>query len=115
VVLDGTPNPKLADLEKAFLAQGGDVYIGAAAWEHLDSLAGPTMAQFLERYVRGPIDKLIKEAPTILPEFIATMSNESIDISIGGDTLKIPRAAESGGDDGRDAAPEDAQENIPGL
>lgn len=115
VVLDGTPNPKLAELERAFLAQDGQVHIGAAAWEHLDNLAGPTMAQFLERYVRAPIDRLIDEAPTALPEFNAVMSDQSIDLTIGDDTLRIPREPDEDGDADRDSAPEDAQENIPGL
>ena len=115
VVLDGTPNPKLAELEKAFLAQGGDVYIGAAAWEHLDDLAGPTMAQFLERYVREPIDQLIAEVPTALPDFRATMSDQSIDLTVGDDTLRIPRSTGDPGGDDRDATPEDAEESIPGL
>ncbi len=51
VVLDATANPKLAQLESAFLAQRGKVYKGEAAWRHLDEAAGQTMALFLEKYV----------------------------------------------------------------
>ncbi len=54
VVLDSTPNPKLSELERAFLGQGGDIYKGAAAWRHLDELAGPTMSLFLREVCSGP-------------------------------------------------------------
>lgn len=114
VVLDSTPNPKLCELEKAFTDQGGEVYIGAAAWEHLDSLAGPTMSLFLENYVRGPIESLIREAPQTLPQLIATTSDDRIDIAIGGETLRIFRR-EAGVDDSHDdEVPDDIGDNIPG-
>lgn len=114
VVLDGTPNPKLAELEKAFLEQDGDVYKGADAWEHLDNLAGPTMSLFLENYVRGPIDKLISEAPQKLPQFVATMSDDNISISIGDETLRIVRHDMVIDENHHDEAPDDIGDNIPG-
>ena len=49
IVLDATPNPKLQQLEQTFLVHGGETYTGADAWAHLDSVAGPTMALFLEK------------------------------------------------------------------
>jgi hypothetical protein len=52
VVFDSTPNPKLAELEDAFKAARGTTHAGAAAWSHLEGLAGPSMATFLERYLR---------------------------------------------------------------
>ena len=48
VCLDSTPNPKLDSLIRAFLAHQGEVFIGDAAWQHLDSVAGKTMTSFLE-------------------------------------------------------------------
>jgi len=114
VVLDSTPNPKLSELERAFLDQKGEVYKGAAAWEHLDSLAGPTMSLFLENYVRGPIDRLIKETPQTLPKLVATMSDHSILISIGDETLKIVRRECEIEEDQHDEAPNDIEDNIPG-
>ena len=44
VVLDPTPNEKLEALKKAFQREGGEVYIGKAAWDHLEQQAGSTMA-----------------------------------------------------------------------
>ena len=62
VVLDSTPNAKLEELSRAFLKEDGECYVGAAAWEHLDRLAGQTMASFLDRYVRFPTENLLTQA-----------------------------------------------------
>lgn len=58
VVLDPTPSPRLADLIAKFAANGGQHYVGAEAWTHLDSKAGRTMAIFLERYIRPPLTEM---------------------------------------------------------
>ena len=39
IVLDPTPNPKLDELVKAFLGSDGEVYVGNAAWNHLQEAA----------------------------------------------------------------------------
>jgi len=114
VVLDSTPNPKLLELEKAFTDQDGEVYKGATAWEHLDSLAGPTMSLFLENYVRGPIERLICEAPKALPKFAATMSDDRIEITVGSEKLRIFRREAEVEDSHHDEAPDDIGDNIPG-
>lgn len=114
VVLDSTPNPKLAELEKAFIAQDGEVFKGVAAWEHLDCLAGETMSRFLESYVRGPIDRLIREMPQRLPKLIASMSGSNIDITIGHETMRIARREAEVEDDVHDEPPEDVGDDIPG-
>jgi hypothetical protein len=116
VVLDGTPNPKLVELERVFRAHGGEVYIGPNAWRHLDELAGPTMARFLESYVRSPIDRLLTEAPDPLPELIARMQDGGIALVIAGETLWISRrqGQPEQPDDDRDETPEDAMESGPG-
>ncbi len=51
VCMDSTPNPKIDALKAAFEVQGGEVYIGDAAWDHLEGLAGAAMGKFLEKYV----------------------------------------------------------------
>src|SRR5215211_1087448 len=40
VVLDPTANLKLDELNQAFIAAGGESYVGQAAWDHLASVAG---------------------------------------------------------------------------
>lgn len=116
VVLDGTTNPKLAELEAAFLKHKGEVFIGRAAWSHLDQVAGPTMARFLETYVRAPIDRLIAEAPDSLPELVARMSGGSLTLTVNGETLNIARrpSSELGAPDAGDPLPDDASDVVPG-
>ncbi|MBD1871827.1 DNA cytosine methyltransferase [Cyanobacteria bacterium FACHB-471] len=114
VVLDSTPNPKLAELENAFLEQGGTVYKGADAWEHLDELAGPTMSLFLEKYVRGPIDSIIEEAPLKLPKLVAEMLDGVISISVGSETLNITRQEAEVEAGQPDELPDDVGDSIPG-
>ncbi len=114
VVIDATPNAKLVQLEAAFLAQGGEVYKGDAAWKHLDSLAGSTMALFLERYVRTPVQSLLAEAIDLLPDFHASMDATTITLSIGGDTLCIHRDVSRLPNEVPDDLPSDAGDQIPG-
>ncbi len=114
VVLDGTPNPKLSELECAFFCQDGEVYKGISAWEYLDNLAGPTMSLFLDNYVRAPIDRLIEEAPLILPKFVSTISNDSISITVGDETFRIVRRESVIREEQHDKPPDDLGDAIPG-
>jgi len=113
IVLDPTPSPKLEALTKVFLAEGGEVYTGAKAWEHLDGLAGPTMARFLETYVRAPIEALLAEASDALPELSLAMKDGTIVVSVGGERLVIQRQP-SGVEDEADEMPDDAADALPG-
>jgi hypothetical protein len=115
LVLDGTPNPKLDELEQAFLRQKGEAFKGMAAWEHLDDLAGPTMSLFLNKYVRCPMDKLIEEAPFELPQLVAELRDSHILITIGGETLRISRSpADVDESYVVDEVPDDIEDDIPG-
>ncbi len=114
VVLDGTPNPKLEELERVFLAHGGEVHKGEQAWKHLDELAGPTMARFIERYVRNPIDHLLKDSSERLPELIARMEVGRMTLSVAGEILEINRHDEEPSDDEGDQLPSDFDEGLPG-
>jgi hypothetical protein len=113
VVLDSTPNDKLTQLEKSFKAQDGEVYIGAAAWEHLEGLAGETMSKFLETYVRNPLKDLLNEVPKQLPKLTAEMEGKSIKISVGGESVTIHRTPkpETALDD--DEMPDDVTDQLP--
>ena len=91
VVLDPTPDQKLSELSQAFLKSGGEAYIGNDAWCHLHNEAGPTMARFLEKYVRAPITDLLSRTPESLPEISLKMSQDLITITINGDELRINR------------------------
>lgn len=94
VVLDPTKNDKLDSLSKAFLQLGGEVYIGDDAWQHLEEQAGPIMSQFIERYVRLPMQTIIEEAPkpTELPDFLARIQDSQIVLKVGNEELWIQRS-----------------------
>lgn len=111
VCMDSTPNPKLDALVRAFQAQSGEVFVGDAAWAHLEQAAGTTMSIFLEKYVRTPIQDLLTHAKAELPELTAKWSERSIDIGVAGETLKIARHPGPVEDDA-DAMPEDADGEI---
>lgn len=114
VCLDSTPNPKLSALVDAFAAQGGEVFIGEAAWEHLRSVAGPTMGLFLQRYVREPLQSLLAEAPEVPPSLVANWSHDKIDIRVGGAGFAIERR-ETTVDDSSEELPDDVADEAADL
>jgi len=93
LVFDGTPNEKLTSLRRAFEVNGGEAHIGTEAWEHLDAVAGPTMATFIERYVREPIQAILTEASDDgqLPEITLTLTKEALAVAVGGQTWEVRR------------------------
>ncbi len=116
IVLDGTPNAKLDELEHRFRAHRGEVYKGEDAWNHLDTLAGQTMSHFIETYVRQPIDHLLKDADESLPELVARMDAGQITISVAGEVLEIKRDDDELSDAGDgDELPPDFDEGLPGY
>jgi len=118
VVLDGTPNPKLAALQVAFEAEQGEVYIGTTAWRHLNDMAGPTMARFLDRYVHAPLQALLEEATPRLPDLHLKMQQQRIEIAVGAESFDIPRAAGEEslmGENESDTLPADVDEEVPGV
>ena len=94
VVLDATPNPKLDELCKAFKSEGGEIYIGELAWKHLNEMAGPTMASFLDRYVHGPIQALMGGASHLLQPLTIHTEAKNIEIAIGKESFSIVRDSE---------------------
>lgn len=113
VVLDSTPNEKLIQLEKAFKAQNGQVYIGETAWKHLEVVAGPTMAKFLDKYVRDPLKQLLKEVPSTLPKLTAEMLGKDIRISVGNESMTIQRTPRAELASEEDEMPDDATDQLP--
>lgn len=113
ICMDGTPNPKLDALARKFQEQDGEVYIGEAAWKHLDDMAGDTMSKFLDNYVRTPIQDLLAKATDRLPDLRARWADDAIDIEVGDDSLHIPRDTALTQDD-VEPMPDDADEEIPG-
>jgi hypothetical protein len=103
VVLDPTVNPKVTELIARFRASGGESYVGEAAWAHLAETAGPTMAEFIARYVRGPIQDVLTNAPDPLPSITLEMRADAVVFRIEGVEATIARrqdAALAGEQDG---------------
>lgn len=101
VVLDPTENNKLTELQAAFRHHGGEAYVGEDAWGHLEDEAGPTMASFIERYVRKPVSE-ISAFETVLAndsarrglallDLAATLNGSQLSIRLGGHTRTIDR------------------------
>jgi hypothetical protein len=77
LVLDPTPSSRLDDLTAAYGRYGGRAYIGDEAWKHLEDEAGPTMATFVERYIRKPIAALDEHAIDLLDLYVAAEQDRS--------------------------------------
>ncbi len=114
IVLDATPNPKLHELCKAFESTAGEVYVGEAAWKHLDEMAGSTMAMFLKRYIHDPIQALLEKTPRSLPDLTLRMGAGDISVGVGKESFRIVR--EIGGEAENDTAslPDDVDEETSG-
>lgn len=114
LVLDPTPNPKLDVLRKAFIHYGGSVYVGDEAWQHLDSEAGPTMATFIEKYVRAPISNLLSVVPDALPKMALDMTDARFSVEIGEDAFTIDRRTTEVSDEETEIPP-DVGDALSGL
>lgn len=114
VVLDPTPNPKLEELSDHFEAAGGHVYVGDAAWKHLEDEAGETMAVFLEKYVRGPLTELLGSADAALGELKVELTEAGVSFTVGGETRIIARGSELEVEVD-DEMPEDVDAALPGI
>ena len=77
LVLDPTPSSRLDDLQAAFERYGGRAYIGDEAWQHIEEEAGPTMATFVEKYIRTPIASLDEHAIELLDLCVAAEKDGS--------------------------------------
>lgn len=118
VVLDPTPNSKLGELKKKFLAEGGEVHIGNDAWTHLDSLAGKSMSRFLDLYVHTPIQALLAQVPENkeeLPDLLLKMAGGEFSLTIAGETLHVKRAPKEEEASDEDPLPDDVEDEFPGA
>ncbi|MEK7474320.1 MAG: restriction endonuclease [Candidatus Coatesbacteria bacterium] len=115
LVFDGTRNPKLTELTKAFLKCGGETHVGDHAWQHLEDEAGDVMARFLDIYVRGPIQALLKEVPgDVLPELRLKMNKHRLVVAVGGESMQVKRASRRSVDT-EDPMPVDVGDESPGV
>ncbi len=91
VVLDPTPNPKLNELIDAFSREGGQTYVGDAAWNHFEEAAGQVMDQFLEKYIRVPLQNVLAAVPERLPEVTFRLTDEAFIVEIADEITSFKR------------------------
>lgn len=91
IVFDSTPNPKLTELIAAFETAQGEAYIGQAAWEHLETAAGPVLTVFIEKYVRAPVVQMLDSQTDQLPDVGFRMTDDSFVVTVGNETTIYPR------------------------
>lgn len=115
IVLDPTPNSKLDELIRAFENSGGSAYIGDSAWAHLEEAAGSAMSVFLEKYVRTPIQSILKATPLCLPDIVLSMDETRFAFKVSGHECSCPRVVGSQGVVNGDDLPEDIDEETPGI
>lgn len=101
LVLDPTMNHRLDDLKRAYTENGGHAFIGQEAWDHIEAEAGEVMSQFIEKYVRRPIEHIssfesnentkIRYAHDQLLSLSVSHTNGVLSIGLGEHTKKIIR------------------------
>ncbi len=114
VCMDSTPNPKLDALANAFKECRGRVFIGQDAWNHLDEVAGPTMARFIDRYVKRPIEDMLSQATKYPPALSAEWSEECVTLRVGESLLQIDRYNAAPSDVEDDEMPDDIADDVAG-
>jgi len=114
VCMDSTPNPKLDALVNAFKEYGGHVFIGQDAWNHLDDVAGPTMARFIDHYVKRPIEEMLSQATKYPPALSAEWSEESVTLRVGESLLHIDRYNVAPSEVEDDEMPDDVADEVAG-
>jgi hypothetical protein len=93
IVLDPTPNPKLAELVKAFEDSGGLAFVGDDAWFHLKNEAGEEMGLFLDKYIRAPLDEVYAalDPADVLPPLRVELLAGEVVFKLGEASSKIDR------------------------
>jgi len=91
IVLDPTTSNRFVQLSDLFMSLGGLVFVGEAAWRHIEERAGPTMASFVENYIKPALDAASEFDTTQLDPITMTWSPSSVIIRIGDKEHKIKR------------------------
>ena len=73
------------------------------------------MSQFLALYVRRPLDALIRDAPTRVPDLSARDTGTSMVLEVGGESLVVERDADAAPTRQHDQMPDDADDVLPGV
>lgn len=94
LVMDPTPNPKLAAITRAFREAGGEAFLGDQVWEHLADLSGAEMATFVKRYVKDPVESIAVRERALLDfgmRYRSGPQGDTIEVTIGTYSWTVPR------------------------
>ena len=91
IVLDPTTSNRFVQLSELFLSLGGLVFVGEAAWQHIEERAGPIMASFVENYIKPALDAASEFDTTQLAPITMTWSSDAVVIRIGDTEYRIRR------------------------
>ncbi|MBL0127071.1 MAG: restriction endonuclease [Flavobacteriales bacterium] len=91
IVLDPTTSNRFEQLRDLFLSLGGLVFVGEAAWSHIEERAGRTMARFVENYIKPALDAASEFDTAQLAPISMSWLDGSVVIRIGDKEHKIER------------------------
>lgn len=91
LVLDPTPSSRLEELERAYFAADGEAYHGEEAWKKMEAAAGSTMATFIEKYIRPPLERVESFDQSLPAEVTIKAERNNIVITSGSMTYSINR------------------------
>ena len=93
IVLDPTPSTRLAELQRAFEANGGGVHVDDA-WRFIEQKAGKCMSTFIEIYLR-PVLLQMAAFDDKLPDILTlTWGKDDITFKTGKEAFTIKRRKE---------------------
>ena len=95
VVLDPTPSSRLTELQTCFLQNGGEVFVGEQAWQHLETKAGRVMSTFIRHYVKPPLDAIDRFDALNLGDLQLSWRDDQIIIASGNRQYTIQRQAQN--------------------
>lgn len=89
LVFDPTSCATLDQVVAAFEAEGGEVYLGQDAYDHIGATAGPAQAEFLRRYVAEPLKRYEDTIPDfgagrVLADLRLSAAPEAIRLEVAG-------------------------------
>lgn len=91
LVLDSTPSDRLTELSRAFIENGGGVYVGEEAWKYLDEHSGEIISVFIEKYIKSPLLSIAQSENESISAIQLSWTDEAIMISNGNESYSIAR------------------------
>ncbi len=85
LVLDPTPSSRLEELENAYIAADGEAHHGEEAWAKMEAAAGSTMATFIEKYIRPPLER-VESFDQDLPNEVTIKAESNIIVITSGNS-----------------------------